>query len=191
MARPRSEAKREALLAAAVSALAEKGGVISTGDIASRADVADGTLYVYFESKDGLLNTLYLELKASQRAYLTAALEGATSTEEKIKRLWHGLVKWSVTRPQDHAALMALGASGRLMPHTLAAGNEAYAELYEIVRHGMEEGVLRLQPLDFLGGIMLALAELTIRRASEAPEKSKDLTKLGWQATWNALQQPK
>ena len=52
MARPLSEAKRNALLAATTGAVAVSGIAASTLKIAKDAGVAEGTLFVYFPTKD-------------------------------------------------------------------------------------------------------------------------------------------
>ncbi|HYS81455.1 MAG TPA: helix-turn-helix domain-containing protein, partial [Anaeromyxobacteraceae bacterium] len=63
MARPKSEDKRNALLAAATQVIAELGVSAPTARIAQVAGVAEGTLFTYFRTKDELLNELYLALK--------------------------------------------------------------------------------------------------------------------------------
>ena len=64
MAQPHPDraARREAILQAAVRTFAEKGFFASrTRDIAAEAGVAEGTIYLYFESKDDLLLTAFRE----------------------------------------------------------------------------------------------------------------------------------
>ena len=65
MARPLSEEKKQALLTAATHAIAQLGISASTAIIAKKAEVAEGTLFRYFPTKDALFNALYLHLKKS------------------------------------------------------------------------------------------------------------------------------
>lgn len=54
------EARRRSILQAAISTFADRGFTASrTRDIAERAGVAEGTIYLYFESKDELLLTAF------------------------------------------------------------------------------------------------------------------------------------
>ena len=70
MARPKSDDKRNAILAAATQVVAEQGVGAPTATIAKVAGVAEGTLFTYFATKDELLNRLYLELKSgAQRGH--------------------------------------------------------------------------------------------------------------------------
>ncbi|HET8853867.1 MAG TPA: TetR family transcriptional regulator, partial [Ktedonobacteraceae bacterium] len=50
MARPKSQDKRNAILAAAIELIAEQGLSVPTSKIAHVAGVAEGTLFTYFET---------------------------------------------------------------------------------------------------------------------------------------------
>jgi AcrR family transcriptional regulator len=63
VARPTSPEKRRSLLLAAARAVGEQGVLATTSGIAKYAGVAEGTLFTYFESKDSLFQSLYLDLK--------------------------------------------------------------------------------------------------------------------------------
>jgi len=60
MARRRSDDKRQRILQAAVKVFARKGYFAAkVAEIARKADVADGTIYLYFKSKDDVLISLF------------------------------------------------------------------------------------------------------------------------------------
>jgi AcrR family transcriptional regulator len=63
MARPRSDDKRKAILRAGVQVFAQRGLNAPTAAISAAAGVAEGALFVYFKTKDNLLNQLYREIK--------------------------------------------------------------------------------------------------------------------------------
>jgi AcrR family transcriptional regulator len=88
MARLLSEEKRNALLTAATNAVALAGVAASTARIAKDAGVAEGTLFIYFPTKDELLNQLYLDLKSDLRGFLTTDYPADTSVQEQIHHLW-------------------------------------------------------------------------------------------------------
>ena len=81
MARKRTPDKRDRILEAAVKVFARKGYFAArVADIASQAGVADGTIYLYFRSKEDILVSLFDEIMAEHiekgREEL-AAVEGA------------------------------------------------------------------------------------------------------------------
>src|SRR5580700_1233818 len=82
MARPRSDEKRGAIIAAATRVIAAQGLGAATAAIAQEAGVSNGSLFTYFETKADLLNHLYLELKTEMAA---AALEGLPAGESGVR----------------------------------------------------------------------------------------------------------
>jgi TetR/AcrR family transcriptional regulator, fatty acid metabolism regulator protein len=84
----RKEAKRLRILDAAVQEVARRGYYGTTvAMIAGRAGVADGTIYLYFKSKEEILVSVFE--RAMQR-FIDAAqhiLKDAASAEEKLRRL--------------------------------------------------------------------------------------------------------
>ena len=74
-AREQRNDKRARILDAAVKVFAERGYFSSTvAEIARAAGVADGTIYLYFKSKDDLLLRLFDEKMTQLRAEAKAAL---------------------------------------------------------------------------------------------------------------------
>src|ERR1700742_1121599 len=99
MARPRSDDKRNAIMAAAVRVVASQGLSAATATIAKEAGVSNGSLFTYFETKSDLLNQLYLEIKAEAAE---AAMNGVSDTADIRKRAlqsWTSSLAWSTTYP--------------------------------------------------------------------------------------------
>src|SRR6266511_2365201 len=66
MPRPRTEDKRKRILEAAVKVFARKGYFAArVSEIARKAGVADGTIYLYFRSKEDILVKLFDEMVTS------------------------------------------------------------------------------------------------------------------------------
>jgi len=90
------EDKREAILQATLKLVAEHGFHDAPCSlIAERGGVAAGTIYRYFENKDMLINTLFLELEAKINA---AVLDGYSEQAPFRARFLHligGLLNFS------------------------------------------------------------------------------------------------
>jgi AcrR family transcriptional regulator len=72
-AAPRSDDKRECILQAALELFAERGFYgTAVPAIAEKAQVAAGTIYRYFDSKEALVNALYARYKSALGATLTS-----------------------------------------------------------------------------------------------------------------------
>jgi TetR/AcrR family fatty acid metabolism transcriptional regulator len=85
-ATPPSPGKRERILDAAVKVFAAEGFYnAKVAQIAQEAGVADGTIYLYFKSKDDLLISLFEDRMELINAHLRAALEEAESAAAKLR----------------------------------------------------------------------------------------------------------
>jgi TetR/AcrR family fatty acid metabolism transcriptional regulator len=84
----RAEPKRERILDAAIKVFAAEGFYnAKVSQIAQAAGVADGTIYLYFKSKDDLLIQLFEDRMERVNANLRAALASETSATAQLKRV--------------------------------------------------------------------------------------------------------
>jgi AcrR family transcriptional regulator len=190
MARPKSDDKRNAILAAATQVVAEQGVGAPTATIAKVAGVAEGTLFTYFTTKDELLNRLYLELKSElSEAMLPPAAVGAKSSDARTRlRLgWQQYVHWGVTYPQKRKVLAQLGVSDRITEQTKAAGQRAFTEINAMLQESVASGALRNVAPTFAGAIMGSLAETTMDFMGRDPAHAEDYATSGFEAFWNAI----
>jgi TetR/AcrR family fatty acid metabolism transcriptional regulator len=99
---PERAEKHEKILEAAISVFAEKGfHHARIADIARRAGVADGTIYLYFRNKDDVLLTIFEEKMGMLLAGLREALAG---TEDPLDRV-RVFARYHFRQVQDHRAL--------------------------------------------------------------------------------------
>src|ERR1700759_77527 len=81
----RTDDKRQRILDAAVSVFAQKGFFASRiNDVASAAGIADGTVYLYFESKDDILIKLFDQVMGE---HLEAARQEMKRVEDAAAQL--------------------------------------------------------------------------------------------------------
>jgi TetR/AcrR family transcriptional regulator, fatty acid metabolism regulator protein len=80
--------KRDRILAAATRVFARHGFFnAQVADVARAADVAAGTVYLYFKSKDDLLISIFERTMASAIEEGRGALEGIPNPEERLRRI--------------------------------------------------------------------------------------------------------
>ncbi|WP_044561641.1 TetR/AcrR family transcriptional regulator [Azospirillum sp. B4] len=187
MARPKSEEKRDAILAAATRIIAEAGLGAPTARIASLAGVAEGTLFTYFATKDDLVNQLYLALKTDLRRALMADYPADAPLAGRVRHIWDRYVDWGVRHPAGRRAMAQLLVSDRLTPETRAQGSEGFARIDGVVREGVDLGLMREQPADFVAAILTALAETTMDFIIRQPDAADRYRDAGFTALWNAI----
>lgn len=189
MARPLSEEKRNSLLAAATDEVASAGIAASTTKIAKSAGVAEGTLFVYFSTKDGLFNQLFLTLKSDLVDYLTAEYPADAGIQEQIQYIWSRFIDWGAGNPAKHKALRQLSVSDRITEVSHNTGEALFYDLQKVIERGFKAGILRKQPVSFLGGVIQALADMVLEMAYRDPSQLDQFKTFGWASLWGAIVQ--
>jgi AcrR family transcriptional regulator len=187
MARPKSDDKRNAILAAATQVVAEHGAGAPTATIAKVAGVAEGTLFTYFATKDELLNRLYLELKSELSEAMLPATGKSSNARDRLRLGWQQYVRWGVSSPEKRKVLAQLGVSDRITEQTKAAGMRAFTEINDMLQESIASGALRDRPPAFVGAIMASLAETTMDFMARDPAQAEDYAASGFDAFWNAI----
>ncbi|POR54750.1 TetR family transcriptional regulator [Paraburkholderia eburnea] len=187
MARPKSEDKRNAILAAAIQMMAEQGLGAPTARIAKMAGVAEGTLFTYFDNKDELVNALYLSIKAELREALVPEFPRDASLRERVQHLWRRYVDWGVANPDKRKVMLVLSASDRVTEQSRAAGMQAFAEAHTLLESCTAQGHLQGHSPAFASAIMGALAETTMDFIVREPAQRDRYCDAGFNTFWNAI----
>ncbi|MBN1444268.1 MAG: TetR/AcrR family transcriptional regulator [Planctomycetes bacterium] len=94
--------KRGEILAVALELMAEKGfHGVPMSLIAERANVATGTIYLYFPGKDALIEEVYRELESRIRAFLQKNHVAGTPLRERFLSLMRGLLQYLIANPLE------------------------------------------------------------------------------------------
>lgn len=187
MARPLSEAKREAILAAACKLVAEHGTGAPTAKIAREARLAEGTLFTYFASKDDLLNQLYLELKTDFARLTVPSYPSNGSLRDRFEHFWNGFVDWGAKHPAKRKALRQLAVSGRITQETRDKSAVAFAEISTMFEQGRRDGVLKGEPQSFIGAVLDAIGTMTLDLIAQEPDRHEHYRKTGFSVFWDGI----
>ncbi len=145
------ENRRRSILAAARSVFFEDGFQLATvDDVAARAEVSKGTVYLYFESKETILAHLLLEgleelIAVLEEAY---AAERDIAPTERLRRLAMAYLHFFHTNPHYHRLIMALDR-GRfqeaippeLYEQVLTRSLRGFHWVTQAVQQGIEQGL--------------------------------------------------
>jgi TetR/AcrR family fatty acid metabolism transcriptional regulator len=131
--------KREAILRAATRVFAHNGYFNSkVADIAREAGVADGTVYLYFKSKEEILHSIFDRSVDDALAAARKQIELISDPREKLRRiaLLH-LERLGADRDLAVVFQVELRGSTKFMEEFSAAG---FAEYLALIRSSFEEG---------------------------------------------------
>jgi AcrR family transcriptional regulator len=163
----------------------------STACIARRADVAAGTLFTYFASKDELLNALYLELKAEVCARVNAGFPEKGSLEQRARHIWTAYLDWALQAPEKRKVSVQLNVSDVITAATRAKAAQG-RELIDGTLAALDErSAGRGLPKGFSGAVMMAmqeaLLELLGKRPRPKPPQRTELADRMFAAYWRAV----
>ena len=146
MARPRTSDKRRRILDAAVRVFARKGYFSArVSDIAKRAGVADGTIYLYFRNKEDLLVRLFDEVMSVHVEEARGAVRALSSAPERLLAIAERHLA-VLGENRDLAAVfqVELRQSTRFMERFTASWlRDYFALLDEVIEGGQRDGSLR------------------------------------------------
>ncbi len=131
--------KREAILRAAITIFARNGYFNSkVSDIAGEAGIADGTVYLYFKSKDEILHSIFDRAMAEFIAEGKKELALIPEPKAKLKRIAElHLERLGADRDLAIVFQVELRGSTKHMQEFSAAG---FAEYLDIIRQTIESG---------------------------------------------------
>jgi TetR/AcrR family fatty acid metabolism transcriptional regulator len=144
--RGRGEDKRRRILDAAVHVFAQKGYFAArVSEIASRARVADGTIYLYFQNKEDILVSLFDDVMAEhveKGRQEVAAAHGIAAQLLVIAR--HHLRLLGSNRDLGVVFQVELRQSTKFMKRFTASWLQDYLSLISsVIEEGQREGILR------------------------------------------------
>jgi len=144
--------KREAILRAAVKVFASKGFFNSkVADIAREAGIADGTVYLYFKSKDEILHSVFDRAMDEFIAEGKREIAGIIEPDKRLQKIARlHLERLSADRDLAIVFQVELRGSTKFMEEFSASGFAGYLDIIrQTIADGQRQGVFRqdLKPI--------------------------------------------
>lgn len=160
--------KRQQILDAAVEVFARSGFHGSrVSDIAREAEVADGTIYLYFKSKDEILLALFEQKMTEMIEAATAALDGIDDPFEKLRRFCvHHMGNVEEHRSAAKVLQVELRLSNTFMKEYKPLPLQEYMNLVgRVIEEGQAQGLVRreLNPVIVRRALFGALDEIAMQ----------------------------
>ena len=173
--------KRDAILEAALEVFAQKGFQDATiSEIAKKANVAEATIYEYFENKETLLFSIPAKKQNEALDQLGFQLAGIKGALNKIRKLvWFYFWFFQNNRPWTSVVLLILRQNKNFLNAPAYQLIRKWAEeILKIFQEGQEEGSIRKDVNIFVARNLLlgTIEHLTTRWILMG--KPKDLTEL-------------
>jgi AcrR family transcriptional regulator len=188
MARPKTGNKKEEILAAATELVAAYGCAVSVRQIAERAGVGNGTVFLYFANKEALFDQLRLcldEGKARWTAGRHPLPAPQVALRERLHACWNGHIDWALAHPLEHQASTRLADAGA-PDHgdPLGCGARILDEMRDEMR---ASAALGDRPVDYFAAVFRSLGDVAIRFSASHPADAERYKNSGFDAAWSVL----
>jgi len=130
--------KRQAILDASLKLFCTKCFQdTSTASISNEAKVATGTLFLYFESKEELVNELYLECKGEFAAYMEAGVWDKPSFKTQLKHVWERGTEWCIQNPEKIQFMTQFSSSPYITKQTREKAVSRFGLMNEVIKRAV------------------------------------------------------
>jgi AcrR family transcriptional regulator len=190
MVRAQDPNKRESFLSAALKLFIANGVQnTSTAEISKEAGTAAGTLFLYFPTKQDLINQLVLKISKEQAERINAMLDPSHSARETFFTIWDGSVRWFIENMDAYLYIQQVRDSGKIPEEIVQETNSFFGYYYEAIQKGLSERSIKPYPAELIGGILYqnVVAVMNLIRLQPDSAKQEEYIKQGFEIFWNGI----
>ena len=182
--------KQKQIIEATICLFAKDGVGVATAKIAKEAGVSNGTLFNYFDTKQALIEGVYLYIKEKMAADIIAGLDFNADMKTIFLNVWQNYSIWSWDNTMEHQVINLLTSSQILSADVKKAEDSLWLTLHDIVENGIKDKTLIPAPDLYLCDVAAGQLNATILYARANNFKKKDLpalVDLGFSIYWNGI----
>lgn len=122
----------------------------STTKITKDAGVGTGTLFLYFKSKDELVNEVYANVKREMMEFHEVFTDTSRPFRNQLKEFWKKSVIWGIDNPEKFKFMMQYKNSPYISQLTVQELQEEYQFVEQVMVQAIKDGIIINQPFEFL-----------------------------------------
>jgi AcrR family transcriptional regulator len=190
MVRTLKSEKRTQFLSSALK-LFVKNGVVntSTAEIAQDAGTAAGTLFLYFPTKQRLLDELILEIGREQSERVIKAIKPSLSARDTFFMIWNTTVQWFLENMDAYSYLQQVRDTGMISESAVQESGNFFVYYFDAIQKGLEEGGLKKYPIDLIGEFLYQdiVAIMNRLRAQPDSTRQEEIIRQGFDIYWDGI----
>lgn len=185
----KSKDKRDALLQATLL-LINQGGIqeASMSKVAKQAKVSPGTIYLYFENKQDLVNQLYLNIKAlfSEKAFKDFNSE--ESVKDSFEKIWYRIAKFKTNQSEEASFLNQCDNTPMIDEESRQEGLKHLQPILDLWIRGQEEGLIKnIPPYLLYAFTIYPMAFLMNTKNSSLCKIDEQILEKAFEAAWDSI----
>ncbi len=191
MARKLSMERRAKFLKSALKLFVAQGVQhTSTAAIASEAGTAAGTLFLYFPTKQDLINELVLDIGREQAEYIQSLIQPTFSAYEYFWTIWNGSLDWFRRNSDAYRCFQQVRNSRLIDEKTVQESQKYFGYYFHAIQKGLSEGSLKPYPFELIGEMLYKELEavMNLIDLQKDPERQDQYIELGFDVFWSGIQ---
>ncbi|MBC2580961.1 TetR/AcrR family transcriptional regulator [Clostridium sp. DJ247] len=128
-----------------------------TSQLAKEADVAVGTLFHYFKTKEELINSLYLKCKDSMLDNILSGINEEKTYRGRLKLIYINFIRWGVEHTEQYMFFQQFSNSVYIQQSTRIEGEKKLGVLMDILEEGIKQEIIRKASVEYLLEITSAI----------------------------------
>lgn len=147
--------KRKAILEASLNLFCEKCYQdTSTASISQAANVGTGTLFCYFDSKEDLVNELYLQSKEEFAAYMEEGVWANLTFKTQLRHILDRTIDWYIQNPKKILFMTQYRSSALITNATREKATERFTVIGDVVKKAVENGEVNTESVELLSALI-------------------------------------
>ncbi|MFT3894198.1 MAG: TetR/AcrR family transcriptional regulator [Anaerolineales bacterium] len=190
MVRKLAPTKRETFLSTALKLFVAQGVQnTSTAAIAQEAGTAAGTLFLYFPTKQDLINELVLQISRDQAEYMQTLLDHSLPVRDMFFGIWRGSIGWFLEHRDAYEYVQQVRDTGIVDEAVVKESGKSFVYFYDAIQRGLDEGKLKPYPLELIGAFLYQdiVAIMNLLRTQRKLKKQEEIIQAGFDIFWDGI----
>lgn len=185
----KSEVKREALIKATISLVINNGfHATSMSKIAKTAGISPGTIYLYYENKQDLINKVYLHVKENFTTYVFKGYHESVPVEKGFKIIWHQIADFRLKFVEEALFLSHCDNTPIIDEESRKEGIKHIQPLLTLWEKGQELGIIKKAcPYILYAYTVYPMAFLTNAQQRDEYHLTEENRALAYQMSWDSI----
>ena len=190
MARKLNPEKRTKYLDAALRLFVTHGVQnTSTAAIAKQAGTAAGTLFLYFPTKQDLINELVMEIVKAQSDTIKTALTPTLSAQDSFWAIWETSIRWFIDNLEAYQYIQQIRDSGMIPDEIIQQSNTYFDFYYTAIQKGLSENAIKAYPINLIGEMLYRsiIAIMNLVKTTKNRAQQEEFIQAGFEIFWNGI----
>ena len=190
MARKPSPEKRAQYLRTALKLFVANGVQnTSTATIAKEAGTAAGTLFLYFPTKQDLINELVMDIVRVQSKTINSALTPDLSARDSFLAIWEGSIRWFLANMEAYQYIQLVRDSGMISDDVVQESNTYFDFYYTAIQKGLDETAIKPFPIELIGEMLYRAIVAIMNLIKVQPDdiRREEYIRSGFEIFWNGI----